>query len=83
MTEETFIKLGFERVDVLMKESGCTNDFYYYMLDIGDICIMSSANDEVTKYNWTAFIMDYQSMIIDNTADLKSLVRIFKDNTKI
>jgi Ni2+-binding GTPase involved in maturation of urease and hydrogenase len=82
MTEKIFKKLGFERTDVLMEESGCSNDFYYYSLDIGDICIMSNANDEATEKGWKAFIFDSNTMLINNPNDLKQLVKIIKSNTK-
>ena len=32
-----------------MEESGNDKDFYYYSLDIGDICIISNADDEAEK----------------------------------
>lgn len=48
MTEEIFEKLGFERTDVPIEESG-SNPFYYYSIDIGDICIISNADDEAAK----------------------------------
>lgn len=83
MTEKIFKKLGFKRTDVLMEESGCSNDYYYYSLDIGDVCIMSNANDEAAKDGWSAFIFDYQSMLINSSNDLKQLVKIIKSNTKV
>jgi len=83
MNEKIFKKLGFERTDVLIEESGCSNDFYYYSLDIGDICIMSNANDEAVKNGWSVFIFDYQSMLINSSSDLKQLVKIIKSNTKV
>jgi len=83
MTKKIFKKLGFKRTDVLREETGCCNDFYYYSLDIGDICIMSNTNDEVVKNNWSVFIFDYQSMLINSSSDLKQLVKIIKSNTKV
>ena len=81
MTEEIFNELGFERTDVLMEESGCGNDFYYYALEISDICIMSNSNDEAKKNGWEAFIFDFLSMRIKGAGDLKDLVRIIRNNT--
>ena len=46
MTEQIFIDLGFERNDVPKEQSGDDHDFHYYTLDIGDICIITNANDE-------------------------------------
>jgi hypothetical protein len=81
MTEEIFKKLGFERTDVPMEESGNDEDFYYYTLDIGDICIMSSADYEATEKGWEAFIFDSNTMNIKGEGDLEDLVRIIRNNT--
>jgi hypothetical protein len=81
MTEEIFKKLGFERTDVPIEESGNDEDFYYYTLDIGDICIMSSADYEATEKGWEAFIFDSNTMNIKGEGDLEDLVRIIRNNT--
>jgi hypothetical protein len=81
MTEEIFKKLGFERTDVPIEESGNDEDFYYYTLDIGDICIMSSADYEATEKGWEAFIFDSNTMNIKGSGDLEDLVRIIRNNT--
>jgi hypothetical protein len=49
MTEQIFTDLGFERNLVTIEESGHDNDFYYYTLNIGDICLISNANDEAEE----------------------------------
>lgn len=81
MTEDIFEKLGFERNDVPMVESGCDNDFYYYTLDIGDICLISNANDEAEKNGWEAYIFDSLTMRVKGSGDLEDLVRIIRNNT--
>ena len=81
MTEEIFEKLGFERTDVPIEESGNDEDFYYYTLDIGDICIMSSADYEAAEKGWEAFIFDSNTMNIKGEGDLEDLVRIIRNNT--
>lgn len=81
ITEQTFIDLGFERNDVPMEESGCGHDFYYYTLDIGDVCLMSNSNDEVVKNSWECCIFNTETLKINNITDLTNLVRILKDNT--
>ena len=47
MVEETFKKLGFTINNETVESSGSDTDWHYYTLDIGDICIMSNASDEV------------------------------------
>ena len=81
MTEEIFKELGFERNDVSMQESGHDNDFYYYTLDIGDICIITNANDEAEQNGWEAYIFDSLTMRIKGEGDLRDLVKILELNT--
>ena len=81
MTEQTFIDLGFERVDVSIEESGADTPFHYYTIDIGDICIISNADDEAAKEGWEAYIFDSLSMRVKGEGDLEDLVRIIRNNT--
>jgi hypothetical protein len=81
MTEEIFTELNFEKNVVTMEESGNDKDFYYYSLDIGDICIISNADDEAEKNGWEAYIFDSLTMRVKGSGDLEDLVRIIKNNT--
>ena len=81
MTEEIFEKLDFVKEVVTPVDSGLDKDFYYYTLDIGDICIISNSDDEAVKEGWEAYIFDSLSMRIKGAGDLEDLVRIIKNNT--
>jgi hypothetical protein len=81
MTEEIFEKLGFERVDVSAEEAGHARGFYYYSIDIGDVCIISNADDEAAKDGWEAYIFDSITMKVKGSGDLEDLVRIIRNNT--
>ena len=81
MTEEIFEKLDFVKEVVTPEDSGLGKDFYYYTLDIGDICIISNSDDEAVKEGWEAYIFDSLSMRIKGAGDLEDLVRIIKNNT--
>jgi len=81
MTEQTFIDLGFKRNEVTPEESGYDYTFYYYTADIGDICIISNANDEAEEKGWEAYIFDSLSLRIKGAGDLEDLVRIIRNNT--
>lgn len=81
MTEEIFTELNFEKNVVTIEESGNDKDFYYYSLDIGDICIISNADDEAEKNGWEAYIFDSLTMRIKGSGDLEDLVRIIQNNT--
>ena len=52
MTEEIFKELGFECVEVSAEEVEDGRGFYYYSIDIGDICLMSNSDDEAEKEGW-------------------------------
>ncbi len=73
--------MGFERVDVSAEEAGHARGFYYYSIDIGDVCIISNADDEATEKGWEAFIFDSNTMNIKGEGDLEDLVRIIRNNT--
>ena len=81
MTEEIFEKLDFIKEVVTPVDSGLDKDFYYYTLDIGDICIISNSDDEAVKEGWEAYIFDSLSMRIKGAGDLEDLVRIIRNNT--
>ena len=81
MTEEIFEKLGFERINVSTEESGCDNDFYYYTLDIGDICLITNSSDEADKEGWWCSIFDSDTLKIKGEGDLLDIVRILELNT--
>ena len=80
MTEGIFTELNFEKNVVTMEESG-GNPFYYYSIDIGDICIISNADDEAARDGWEAYIFDSLTMRVKGSGDLEDLVRIIRNNT--
>jgi hypothetical protein len=81
MTEEIFEKLGFKKEVVTMEESGRDADFYYYIMDIGDICLISNSDDEAAKDGWEAYIFDSLTMRVKGAGDLEDLVSIIRNNT--
>jgi len=81
MTEEIFKELGFERVEVSAEEVGDGRGFYYYSIDIGDICLMSNSDDEAEKEGWWCSIFDSMTMKIKGSGDLEDLIRIIRNNT--
>jgi len=81
MVEETFKKLGFTINNETVESSGSDTDWHYYTLDIGDICIMSNASDEVEDDSWYATIFDACSLRITDENELSKLVEILRRNT--
>ena len=81
ITEQELIKLGFEIQPETVESSGADTDWYYYTLDIGDVCLISNASDDIEKYGWTISIFDLETCNIGDIADLTTLIRILKNNT--
>ena len=80
MKEQEIKDLGFEIQRETIESSGSDTDWYYYTLDIGDICLITNSNDEVVKDEWEVSIFDFSSCVIKNIDDLKTLINIFKNN---
>ena len=82
MNEDIFKTLGFERVDVSIEESGFDEDYYYYELNIGDICFITCANDEAIDGKWSCSIFDSIDLTLSQESDLVTMVEIIKRNIK-
>ena len=81
MTEQTFIDLGFEIQHETAENSGADYDWYYYTMDIGDICLDTNTSDEAVKNGWEVSIFDFPSCVIKGIGDLEDLIKIIKNNT--
>lgn len=82
MNEDIFKTLGFERVDVSVEESGFDQPYYYYELNIGDICFITCANDEAVDDKWSCSIFDSIDFTLSQESDLVTMVEIIKRNIK-
>ena len=80
MTEQTFIDLGFERNNETAENSGTDFDWYYYTLDIGDLCLISNASDEAKEEGWWVEVFDSYSVRIKGSGDLEELIKILRNN---
>ena len=82
MNEDIFKTLRFERIDVSVEESGFDQPYYYYELNIGDICFITCANDEAVDNKWSCSIFDSIDFTLSQESDLVTMVEIIKRNTK-
>lgn len=83
MKEEDLIQLGFKRVDVNKEESG-DEPFYYYTLDLGNqkvVSLISPANTEIIDNRWYVDVFEDASISFDDIEQLKTFIKIVKDNT--
>ena len=83
MSEKEIINLGFEIQHLTPECSGSDYDWYYYTLNIGDICLMTNADDEAIENGWEVSIFDFQSFVIKDVQGLIELIKLFKANTEI
>lgn len=83
MKEEIFLELGFEKTIVTAEESGSPNDWHYYSLDIGNLCLLTSSSDKIVDDNWYCYFFESDDFKIDNEEDLRDLVRILRIAFKI
>jgi hypothetical protein len=81
MKEQEIKDLGFEIQHETIENSGSEKDWYYYTLDIGDICLITNSNDEAVEEGWEVSIFDFPSCVIKSPFDLKALISIFKNNS--
>ena len=79
MREKDLIDLGFERQDVTAEDVGTDNDFYYYTLDIEDLCLITSASDEE---KWKVEIFDYNGFEFTDLGQLVKFIKILKSAVK-
>jgi hypothetical protein len=81
MTEKDIKDLGFEIQHETAESSGAQEDWYYYTLNIGDICLITSDSEASNKEGWEVCIFDFPSCVIKSPFDLKALISIFKNNS--
>jgi len=78
MREEELIEEGFERVDVLVEESGDQSDYYYYTLNLEPaLDLTSNASDEAGEKNWVVYCYDLEICIRD-IEDIQTLILLYK-----
>lgn len=81
LIRESTLQFFFERQEVSEEESG-DNPFHYYILDIGDICLISNDNEEAEQRGWEVQIYDFMSFTLRTEDDLIILIDLLKSNTK-
>lgn len=80
ITEEGLIQLGFTKIEQTAEATGAKKDWYYYTLDIGDMCLITNDNEDAEKDQWAVYIFDNTGVVFRNTEDLAQLVRLLKEN---
>ena len=82
MREEELIEEGFQRIDVLIEESGDKTDYYFYNLNLNDdVVLTSSTNEDSAIKNWVVYLNN-DHIVIKNIEDLQTLIALVKKFTK-
>ncbi len=75
MKEQDLIDFGFEKIKV-PEES-----FYYYLLDVMGLELISNDNDNLgSGKNWYVILLEFEDIIIDSKEDLESFLKIINQD---
>ena len=77
--EGTLTHLGFEKQMETVESSGSENDWYYYTLDIGNICLITQASDDVVR-GWEVEIFDNSKIKFTDPNELMILIGCLNRN---
>jgi hypothetical protein len=80
MTEKDLINLDFTRVDHTKEEWGGDTDWYCYEYEVGDICLLTQANDEIKNDEWYVEIFDYQNIRFTSRTELEIFITLLVNN---
>ena len=80
LTEQHLVEIGFERKDQTSEASGSENDWYYYTLDIADVCLITNDNEHADVNAWFVYIFDKDGVVFKTTEDTAQLVHLLKSN---
>lgn len=83
ITEKDLIELGFTREVVLPEESGEKKKFHYFVLDIGELCLITNSNDECIDHKYKVEFFDYTNVgYFDDFDIVKNLIKLIKSGKK-
>jgi hypothetical protein len=80
ITEQDLLDLGFERQHEAGDTSVDVNPWYYYTLDIADVCLISNDNEDSETDGWLVYFFDDVGIRFGTTEDLVQLVHLLKRN---
>ena len=76
MTEKDLINLDFTQV----KDTEGASIFHYYTYDIGSLCLISSANDEVENDEWSVEVFNAPEISFTNPTEVSILLTLLTSN---
>jgi hypothetical protein len=82
ITEVDLLEFEFIKNSETAEATGYEYDWYYYTLDIGDICLISNSSDELTEEgSWTVYLFNHNSIVIIDRDKLENFIHSLKQVT--
>jgi hypothetical protein len=81
MNEQLLEQLGFIKEDGFDTSDDDTPDFYYYVLDIGGVCLITNDSDDAEKNGWYVELFEGDIRFTD-IEQLQELITLLKKNLR-
>jgi len=81
MNEQLLEELGFIKEDGFDTSDDDTPDFYYYVLDIGGVCLITNDSDDAEKNGWYVELFEGDIRFTD-IEQLQELITLLKKNLR-
>jgi len=81
MNEQLLEQLGFIKEESFDTSDNDTPDFYYYVLDIGGICLITNDSDDAEENGWYVELFEGDIRFTD-IEQLQELITLLKKNLR-
>jgi hypothetical protein len=81
MNEQLLEQLGFSKEDGFDTSDNDTPDFYYYVLDIGGVCLITNDSDDAEENGWYVELFEGDIRFTD-IEQLQELITLLKKNLR-
>ena len=81
MNVQLLEQLGFSKEESFDTSDNDTPDFYYYVLDIGGVCLITNDNDDAEENGWYVELFEGDIRFTD-IGQLQELITLLKKNLK-
>ena len=65
MNEQLLEQLGFSKEESFDTSDNDTPDFYYYVLDIGGVCLITNDSDDAEKNGWYVVMKNFNLLFLN------------------
>jgi hypothetical protein len=81
MNEQLLEQLGFSKEESFDTSDNDTPDFYYYVLDIGGVCLITNDSDGAEENGWYVELFEGDIRFTD-IEQLQELITLLKKNLR-